>query len=365
MTKICHIVDSLCFGGLERTLIDIALNLKGYEHEVWCLKDKGALAPPLERAGITVRAFGFAGKLKIAELSELTGAMKKGNFKIVHCHGLYPSIWGRLAAMAAGIPVKIAHAQSVYYWLFFRDRVKLKLLSYFTTKIIAVSEGVKKSLVEYVWINPKKVVVIHNSAPDVRAQVKIPREDIRKSLGINAYDLVVGSIGRLETRKGFEFLVEALALCKEKGKNLKCVIAGDGSLAGGLKNKARDLKVDDAVIFTGWRNDTADLIAGMDIFVLPSMSKEGLSLVLAEASSFGLPLVAAKINGNTEIITDGLNGFLIPPYDVPALADRIIFLVEHPDERRRMGENARNVWQEKFTQERMLRKIKGLYDSIV
>ena len=137
MMRICHIVDTLNIGGLEKTLIKIVLQAKDFEHCVFCLTVKGMLAQELENNGIRVREFNFPPRLHIPSLFSLAAELKNSKINIVHCHGLYPSIWGRIAAMIAGIPVRIVHTQNIYYGISFKERLKLKILSNFTTKIIA------------------------------------------------------------------------------------------------------------------------------------------------------------------------------------------------------------------------------------
>ena len=107
MVKVCHILDNLNVGGLEKIAIDIILGLKGYEHQMWCLKEKGAMAGILEAKGILVREFNFEGGLSVASVSRLVRELKKEHFSIIHCHGLFPSVWARIAAIFANVMVYI------------------------------------------------------------------------------------------------------------------------------------------------------------------------------------------------------------------------------------------------------------------
>ncbi len=360
MKKICHVADELSVGGIERTVLSIALNLKGYEHQIWCLKSKGVLAADAGRAGVVVREFGFFGSIGFAKLISLAGEMKKERFDIVHGHGLYPSIWARTAAVIAGVPVRIAHAQSLYYGLPWRDRAKLRLLARATSKIAAVSEAVKTSLVEGVGIAEPKIEVIYNSSPDMRLQSVLSRHAIRESFGCGS-SFVIGGVGRLEPLKGFGFLVEAVGICRQRGVNVKCIIVGEGPERARLEKMIGDMGLRDVVILSGLRNDIGVVLSAMDAMVQASIEREGLPLTLAEASSTGLPLIATAVGGNPEIAINGDNGFVVPPHDAAAIAEKICALAGDPDMAKKMGERSRALWQEKFTLERMMTRIDDLY----
>ena len=361
--KICHIVDSLDIGGLERTIVEIVLGLKGYEHEVWCLKKKSVLAKDIEDSGIKIREFNFEGGLNLLSVNKLASELRKERFDIVHSHGLFPFMWGEPAAILAGVPARIVHCQNVYDDVFGKNRLKFRIFAYFTKKIIAVSEAVKRSLINHVGIDPDKVVVIYNSSADMSAQDTRIRGAMRQALGLGD-SFVIGSIGRVEKHKGHSFLIEAISKCKESGADYRAIIAGDGPERENLKSEIHRLGLDDAVIMPGWRRDITGLLSTMDVFIQPSLLQEGLPLALAEAASAGLPLIATPIGGNPEIVEDGVNGFIVPAGDPGALAEKIRYLMENSREAARMGENSKKLWMEKFTLTRMIDEIDSLYKML-
>jgi len=334
-----------------------------YHHEVWCLREKGAMAPEIEGRGIAVRAFHFKGKIRLFSILMLAKEMKNKRFDIVHCHGLFPSIWGRLAALLSGVPVRIAHCQNLYYGMGAWTRMKLLLLSNFTTRLIAVSGAVKRCLVEYIGINRLKIEIIYNCSKKFEMPPLKAMESARAELGIKNGDFVVGSIGRLEEHKGYSYLLDAVARIKDGMPNLKCLIVGDGKAADALKQKAGESHIDDIVKFSGSRNDTELMLSIMDIFVLPSTIREGLPLTLAEAAAAGLPMIATCIGGNPEIVLNGKNGFIIEPKDAGALAAKIRHLADNPADREKMGSESLRIWKENFTLEEMLSKIGTLYQT--
>ena len=364
MVKVCYVVDELNIGGLEKNLKNIVLNLdkEKYKAQVWCLKKRGVLAQDLESEGIVVKAFDFAGRLRINLLLKLIQELKKGDFQIIHSHGIFPAIWAGLAAIPAGIPVRIAHCQNLYEDVSRRNRIKFKLLSFFTTAIVAVSEAVKKSLVEYFSIDPRMITVVYNCAaePEITDQQK--KKAIRQELNIKDDAVVIGTVSRLQEHKGQQYLIEAIFNLQSSIPNLKCLIVGDGPFKSDLELKVEVLGLKDKVIFTGLRRDIENLLSIMDTFVQSSTLKEGLPLALAEAASAGLPLVATDIGGNPEIVINGENGFIVAPKNVKALAEKIQYLLENYQEKKRMGDNSRRLWQEKFNLGKMIKEVEAMYE---
>ena len=360
--KVCHILDELVIGGLEKTVVQIASGLSGYTHEVWCLTRKGPLAGELEKKGVRVEALGFSGRIGFSGVLGLARLMRPRRFDIIHCHGHYPSVTGRAAAMIAGARVRIVHAQGLYYWLKPRDRARLFILSRFTTRIIAVSGAVKKSLSEFVGIDPAKITVVYNSSPDMASASGRSRQEIRASFGIGPDDFVIGAAGRLEERKGYNALIEAASRI---GGRARFIIAGEGPERAELEAQIASKALKGAVFLAGARRNIGELLGAMDCFVQSSRYTEGMPLALAEAASASLPLIATDVGGNPEIVADGVNGFIVRPDDPAAIAEKARYLINNPVEWSRMSAASRTAWEERFSENIMLEKIKKIYDESV
>lgn len=360
MIKICHMLDTLGVGGLEKTALAIASDLKGYEHHIWCLKEKGPLAGAAEENGVRMREFGFRGGLSLGGLTVLVKALKEERFSVIHSHGLYPSMWARPAAIGSRIPVKICHVQNLYDSVTFSGRLKFKALSYSTTKFIAVSDAVRESLVDTMWIPPAKIEVIYNSAPDMTPDGPDLRQKMRSIFGVQGA-FIAGGVARLEEHKGYSCLVDAVKDCADRKVDIGCVIAGDGPDRQRLEERVRSLGLQARIKFPGMLDDMVSVLAAFDVLVQPSTIREGLPLSLAEGASAALPLIATPVGGNAEIVADGRNGFIMPKMDHKALAEKLIFLAQNGAESKKMGQQSRRIWQEKFTREEMLQKIDALY----
>ncbi|MBP7055771.1 MAG: glycosyltransferase [Candidatus Omnitrophica bacterium] len=361
--KICHIVDELRVGGLEKTIVQIVSNISGHTHEVWCLKKKGVLAGQIEERGIVVREFGFGESILSASTFVLKNELKRSKFDIVHSHGIYPYMWAQVAATFAGVPVHIAHVQNTYMGLSFKNRIRLKLLSTFTSKFIAVSQAVKNNLIKELNIPSGKITVIYNSSPDLKNGLGMSRDSVRSSLGIKPDEFLTGSVGRLERFKGHHILLEAIDRCRKASLKCKCILVGDGPVRMALERQVEKLGLSGCVIFAGWKNSIAEYMSAMDVVIQPSISGEGLPLVLAEAASLSIPLIATNVAGNNEIVQDGLSGFIVNPGDSHDLFHKIEYLYNRPSETAQMGKASRDIWARNFRTEFMADKIDALYNG--
>jgi len=193
------------------------------------------------------------------------------------------------------------------------------------------------------------VRTIHNGVPD-RPLNRRPRPFT---------GLAVGSIGRLDSQKGYDVLLRSLAASDGVG----CVIVGDGPERERLERLAASLGIAQRVAFEGWQSDARDFLTTFDVFVLPSRF-EGFPLVLLEAMLAGLPVVATDVGSVAEAVQDGETGLLVPPDDVQALNEALHTLLDDPDLRRKLGDAGRARALE-FSPARMAREFEALYAEVL
>jgi glycosyltransferase involved in cell wall biosynthesis len=156
-------------------------------------------------------------------------------------------------------------------------------------------------------------------------------------------DVTIGFIKHLESRYGPEQLVRAFAILAKKHLGAQLVMIGEGSMRQGLERLTQELGVADRVTLTGRipHQEVPSALAGLDIYVMPSMFKESFGVSALEASAMELPVVASATGGVPEVVVDGETGFLVPPGDVDALAAAVERLIEDPDRRWQMGRQGR------------------------
>ena len=297
-------------------------------------------------------------------ISRLIKELKQGKFDIIHAHGAFPGVWGTISGIAAKTPHIIVHCQNTYYDADVQYKIKMFFLKKYVERFIAASYAVKESIVRCVRIDPKKIVIIYNSAARPPTMDAEEKKASRLVLGIDPYDFVVGSISRLETHKGHRYLIDAVESLRPAIPKLKCLIVGDGDALRALRMATRNKGLEGIVNFTGWQKDINKFLSVMDVFVQPSTLREGLPLALAEAASAGIALIATDIGGNAEIVREGANGFIIHPKNAQELAEKIKYLYEYPDARNTYGKNSIKIWEQNFTLDTMLHKIDSLYQSV-
>ena len=183
-------------------------------------------------------------------------------------------------------------------------------------------------------------------------------------LGVGADRALIGSIAQLAPYKGHAVLLEALSILRKQGQGFHCVIAGEGRLRAQLDSRIAELKLTDSVTMLGFRRDVPRLMAGLDIFVMPSIT-EGLGLAILEAFHAGTPVVASNTGGIPELVEHDVTGLLSPPGDATALADNLKRLLLDPDLRQRLATNGRRLACERYRLDDMIDATLGVYRDVL
>lgn len=365
--KVIHLVEDLKIGGAERVIADIAMGLdrKKYDVSVWCVTRGGETATELSEKGIDVKILGISSYHNPLNTFKLTRQLKAARPEIVHTHGYFASVIGRLAARRAGISVILAHVHSTYWEYKKRHLMIERKLSRFTHKIICCSEAVENFVKNTEKITEKKTIVIYNGVDEERFFQLKNSTSIRAELGMDEEAAVVGTVSSLTPHKGHEFLVQAASLVLERLPSAKFLIVGDGPLRQRLEDQAKDLNIHPAVIFAGTRKDIPEILSLMDVFVLPSHTREGLGISIIEAMAAERPVVATDIGGIPEVVNHGETGLLVPSGNPEALSNALIELLQNPKKAKEMGEKGRARVKEKFTTKKMLSEIEHVYQSLI
>ncbi len=164
--------------------------------------------------------------------------------------------------------------------------------------------------------------------------------------------------------KGHALVLQAVATVVERHPEFRLVLIGDGPERAALEHLCSDLGLKDHVMFAGRRPDAASLIQGFDFSILGS-SEESLPNALVESMAVAVPVVSTRVGGVPELVDDGVHGKLIPYGDVGAMADAIVWMLEHPDERRRMGRAGRERIGTEFSTEHMVTRTLATYEEFL
>lgn len=364
--KIIQLVEDLKIGGLEKIIATISekLDKRRYQVEVWCVAQGGAIADELIRKGIEVKIINIYDYHNPFNVLRLMRLFKIAKPDIIHAHGYFAGVAGRVSAKLSKVPIVIYHVHSTYWEYKKRHRWIEKILSYFTDKIICCSKAVAEFVVKTEKIKPSKVIVIYNgitvSKPSNSDILKL-----RNQLRISPDNFIVGTVASLVPHKGHVFFLRAAKKILSFFPNTQFLIVGDGPLRAELEKQTQYLGIASRVIFTGTRKDVPVLVSIMDIFVLPSCSREGLGIALLEAMALGKVVVGTSVGGIPEVIKDKVTGLIVPPFDAERLAEAIIWLLQNRHRAEEMSAAANRFYHQKFTSQIMLKHLQILYDDLL
>ncbi|MCL4493073.1 MAG: glycosyltransferase family 4 protein [Nitrospirae bacterium] len=268
----------------------------------------------------------------------------------VHYH-----LIGTLGAKIAGAPCICRKAGGIG-----EGRGMKKFLTRHVDVFIAVSRATAEDQVRN---NPatKRLVTISEGIDLQMYHSKTQYYGKRDELGIPASKKVVGNISRFDRGKGQTELLNAAALITGKYPEVVFLMVGDGELRRELQERARILNITDYVLFTGWRNDIAEILSITDIFVHCPTAIEGLGIANLEAMAMGKPSVVSDSGGLTDAVLDTITGFIVPPGDTERLSKAILKLLEDGELAMRLGKNARKRIEENFDIEKNIRKLEKLF----
>jgi glycosyltransferase involved in cell wall biosynthesis len=296
---------------------------------------------------------------------QLIDLVRARRIDVVHAHEYKTDVIAWFLARRLGVvPIATAHGWTGQSrrerWAYYpADK---RLLARFP-RVIAVSTDIQSTLVRH-GARQDRVDVLLN-AIDTTAFRRVParRDHVRRAMGYEPEDIVIGAVGRLERQKRFDLLLEAMAALRHETPALQLVVVGDGSLRGDLDALARRLDIADRCQWLGHRTDVADLHHGFDLFV-QSSEYEGTPNAVLEAMAMETPIVATDAGGTGEVAIDGLHAILVPMRDVPALVGGIRAVLDAPDQRRARVTAARQRVETELSFEARTRRLEEIYTDV-
>jgi len=332
---------------------------------ICCLKKIGQLAPKLN-PDVQILQMNFPDNHIFFRPLILAKLFKKEKIDIVHTHGWGGGMFeGVLGARLAGVPVII----NGEHGKFFRKSHQIylqKILASLCHVTFAVSDSLKKKIIDQLGIHPQKINVIPNGVDshiftgdhaDCDVEQKIRHQLKDKSLKER---FIIGCIGSLKPEKNQKLLLDSLKLMNHP--NVLVLFIGDGIDKVKLHHHVHNSGLNEQVLFLGNRTDIPQLLSIVDVLVSTSIpNHEGLSNVVLEALSSKVPVIATQSVGMAEIVIDGMTGFLIAPNDFSKLAEKISCLLASTELRKKMGNHGRQFVTENYSLEKMLCAYQNIY----
>ena len=308
-------------------------------------------------------------KNNIIAFKQMLDLIKKENIDVIHCNTPIGGVLGRFCGKKAKVPKIIYTAHGFH---FFEGNSKIKNLIFKTAErimakhtdaIITINQEDYSAAKEFTLRKNGQVYYIPGVGVDTK-KYKINnfnKEEYKKILGLSSDDIVLIAMGDLIARKNYEASIKAIA--KTNNKKLKFLICGKGPRLSSLKYLAKSLEVEDKIHFLGYRKDIKELLNISDIFLFTTY-QEGLPRSMMEAMSAGLPCVVSKIRGNTDLIEDGVGGFLRDPNDIEGFSGALNKLASDKDIREQMRRiNLEKV--KKFDVKNIKKEVKSAYTEIL
>ncbi len=371
MIRALHVINGRFFGGGHRStlLLMQALDEGGKAQTELCTLGEGGALPFNGRVPTVVPFDGRYNnpQVLVGTAMRLRKLVRSLGPEILHTHGLDADLIGSLAVI--GLSTRhISHLRITPVFdpnQSWRVALRRRLFRWLTaakgTRFIAVSEAVRQQMAEYYQIAKDRIVTVRNGVDLTAFDGSKADTDVDSA----SRPIKIGSAGRLAPMKGFEYLLDAAALVKAQGLVFELHIAGSGSELGALQSRANALGIGTDVHFSGQLEDMRYFYRQLDLFVLPSVSTEGLPLVVLEASAMGVPVIATDLAGAPEVVDDGETGLLVPICNAEALAQAITRIVRDDSYRNQLAQAGLAKVRRDFSVQRVAAEVAVVYADLV
>lgn len=366
--RLLQLIDHLGNGGAERLQVTFAAGIDRarFDLHVCALRTAPGLSitPELRALAVPVTELNQRNAYDIPALISLTSYIRRHRIDIIHTHLLASDIMGRMAGFLTGRPVvstihnsraDLDAEPSRRQWL---ERWTARLMA---RRLIVVSDLLREEIASWFGVPLKRVVTIPNGVDVERFQRggEFDRTAVRRELLGGDYP-VVANVARWTVQKDQKTLIEAARIIVKSRPDVRFLLVGHGPLHDELVAHAEALGVAENVVFAGFRDDVADVLAASDLFVLSSLW-EGMPVALLEAMAAGCASVSTEVGGVPQVLQHEATGLLVPPGDPPALADAVLRYMNDPQMRRQHGEAGLRWVREHYSMQAWVKKLEELY----
>jgi glycosyltransferase involved in cell wall biosynthesis len=364
--NICHVISGDLWAGAETQAYSLAEELA---ETPWInlsvvTFNSGLLASKLSKIGIQVTVIEEKNRNIFTMIWRLHNFLKKNEIDILHVHGFKENFVGGISAKLSNAKVIRTHHGKGMLEGCLRHKIIEKLNArHLTNRMIAVSQDLKNYLAAKKFDESKITVILNGIKPE-RKEPLHAESEIRTRLDINAGRTIIGTIGRIVSVKGYDYLLKGAGKVIEKKDKVIFLIVGDGPLLEKMKKLSNELGIEEYVRFAGFSDHPRDMLRLFDIFIMTSFH-EGIPMVLLEAMSMSKPIIATNVGGIPEIIKNGRNGVLIPARDSEAISAACLYLLNDDVYRGQLAHNAYDDVQKKHSLSIMKTETAKLYRELL
>jgi glycosyltransferase involved in cell wall biosynthesis len=364
--RVMLFTDSFSRGGTERQFVRFVSGIDKNQFDILiaCLQRSGPLLSEVESLGVTIVEFPIDSlhNWKTARLFvQLVRFLRREQIQIVHTFDFYTSIFAVPAARLAGVPVVLASRRELLNLRTPWQQRAIRFICGLATGVVVNSRAVHHEMAKLGPASRRKINILPNCIDLDQFEPKLSAGEIRRELGLSPNSILIGALGNLRPEKDLETFLQAARGILDVIPSAEFLVIGDGTAGSQLKSLANDLHLSESVHFLGERQDIPDLLAALDLLVMSSYSESFPNAIL-EAMTMGKPVVATNVGGIPELVEEGQTGFLVPPRDPKAIADRVLSLCRDSAHRLQMGQAARAQVEANFTVQAITARLEGIYD---
>jgi glycosyltransferase involved in cell wall biosynthesis len=334
-----------------------------YDVSLVSLRKKDLSEETLESFGVDI-TYLHKSKYDPSTLPALLEVIDRKKVDILHLHGYGATTFGRIAAAMRHLPV-IVHEHANLTDTPWFQKIADRLLAPSTDLAIAVSQSTADFVIRARQMPPARVKIVYLGVPLEEFSRPRSAEEIaqaRRELGVIPGETAVGTVTRLHDSKGNSYLIDAAALVLKERPHARFFLVGEGPLRGELEAQAAALRLGDRFVFHGFAKDVAAVISAFDMSVFPSLW-EGTPLTVFEALATGRAIVATDADGLLDVLTNERDALIVRRRDAAALAAGIIRLIDDPNLRSSLGDEARRTAQQ-YDIAMFVRKMERLYELL-
>ncbi|MEW6652399.1 MAG: glycosyltransferase family 4 protein [Bacteroidota bacterium] len=353
---------SQSWGGMEMYALTTVKQLLKHKIETQLVCFTGSrLHEEAVKENVAAHSFLFKSYFNPTAVIKFSSLIKQNKYDVIECGGS-KDLWLVVPALKlAGSNVPLFLSKQMASFIIKKDFLHRWIYSRIT-KAFAISSVIAKNLEETTTLTKDKIVLLHNAIDTAKFDpAKIDRAKIRSEFSIAEDELLIGMIARISPGKGHEEFLEAAEILLKKCSNIRFIIVGEASsieedYSRKIKTQAAKLNLGNKLIFTGFRNDTPEILAALDIFIFPSRD-EAFGIALAEALSMGKPSVCSNFAGVLDIAVDNVTSFLFEKGNSKDLALKTEQLIVSKETREQFAVKSRNRAVELFDLEIFIKKL--------